>query len=241
MESQANQNHQAKGPKSGLAIAAMVIGIIAAVLSPLPIINNLAFIIAAVALVLGIIAFVGIRKKGLGGKGMAIAGIVLGVVSLVVVLGTQAMYGAALDSVSEAISGGSSASAESTAPESEPAASDESAERKYEVTIDSCNVVDDYEGNPAASITYTWTNNSDEAVSFASAVYPKCFQNGVQLESAIVTSTDSSNYLNEVKPGSTVEVTLDYELQDKSELLVEVKEFISFNDDLLATKTFTLE
>ena len=34
-------------------------------------------------------------------------------------------------------------------------------------------------------VTYTFTNNSDEATSFMVALYPKVFQNGVELGTAI--------------------------------------------------------
>lgn len=77
--------------KSGMAIAGFVLGIIALLTSFLPIINNFSFFLA-------ILGMIGILKGKKSGKGLAIAAIVICVVSGVVVLGTQSMYSAALDS-----------------------------------------------------------------------------------------------------------------------------------------------
>ena len=77
--------------KSGMAIAGFVLGIIALLTSFLPIINNFSFFLA-------IVGMVGILKGKKSGKGLAVAAIVICVVSGVVVLGTQSMYSATLDS-----------------------------------------------------------------------------------------------------------------------------------------------
>lgn len=84
-------------PRSGLAIAALVLGIVAAATSFMPIINNISFFIALIGLVLAIVAMVGISKGKNSGKGIAIAGLVLSIVAGVMVLGTQAFYSAVLD------------------------------------------------------------------------------------------------------------------------------------------------
>ncbi|MDD6388569.1 MAG: FxLYD domain-containing protein, partial [Bacilli bacterium] len=75
------------------ATAGMVLGIIGVVLSFIPIINNIAFFIGILALIFGII---GIVKKA--GKGKAIAGIVLGILSIAI---TLAMQSAVSDSIDE--------------------------------------------------------------------------------------------------------------------------------------------
>lgn len=84
--------------KSGMAIAGFVLGIIALLTSFLPIINNFSFFLAILGMIFGIVGMVGISKGKKSGKGLAIAAIVICVVSGVVVLGTQSMYSAALDS-----------------------------------------------------------------------------------------------------------------------------------------------
>ena len=93
--------------KSGMAIAGFVLGIIALLTSFLPIINNLSFFLAILGLIFGIVGMVGISKGKKSGKGLAIASIVICVVSGAVVLGTQSMYSestATSDSASRASS-----------------------------------------------------------------------------------------------------------------------------------------
>jgi len=90
------------GPgRRGPAITSMVLGIIAAVLCLVPIINNLAAVLAVIGFVFGVVAWRGARKATRDGKGMAIAGVVLAIVSMVGVIGSQYAYGRAVDSVSK--------------------------------------------------------------------------------------------------------------------------------------------
>lgn len=77
-----------------LAILAIIFGGIGIVLSWVPIVNNIAFFFGIVALILGIVAFIRNRK---GKKILTTIGTVLGVATIAIVLGTQAMYGKALD------------------------------------------------------------------------------------------------------------------------------------------------
>lgn len=66
--------------KNGLGVASLVVGIVAAVFGLIPLVGMIAFFLGPVAIILGLIAvFLRNRKKG-----MAITGIILGVVSLIV-------------------------------------------------------------------------------------------------------------------------------------------------------------
>ena len=101
----------------------------------------------------------------------------------------------------------------------------------------------DYKGNPAAIVTYTWTNNSDSDISFVAAVSAKAFQNDVQLDSAMVDSTQTEDYdsgttLKDVKPGASQTVQAAYSLSDQSTLTVECSEYLASNNAKLATQTF---
>lgn len=109
--------------KSGMVIAGFVSGIIALLTSFLPIINNLSFVLAILGLIFGIVGMVGISKGKKSGKGLAIVSIVICVVSGAVVLGTQSMYSAALDSAAPS-SATTSTSASSAASAESKAASD---------------------------------------------------------------------------------------------------------------------
>ncbi|MBN1091893.1 DUF4190 and DUF4352 domain-containing protein [Blastococcus sp. TML/M2B] len=86
---------------AGLAIASMVLGIIALIFSWIPIINNLAAVLALVGLGLGIPALLRARKGTHHGFGFAVAGLVTSVLAFAIVLATQAFYSEVLDDVAE--------------------------------------------------------------------------------------------------------------------------------------------
>ena len=131
-----------------------------------------------------------------------------------------------------------SAPVESAQTQQEVAEPQEASE--YAVTIDACTTTADYEGAPAIIVDYTFTNNSDEAVAFAFACNAKVFQNGVQLEPAIVTEDLGNGYTAEIKPGATTPARIAYSITDQSDVTVEVEKLISLDDTLLAEKTFSL-
>lgn len=81
-----------------LGILAIVFGGIALLGAWMPIINNLSFIIAILALILGIIGLFINKKRQ---KTLAIIGTVIAVVSMAIVLITQTMYARALNNVSK--------------------------------------------------------------------------------------------------------------------------------------------
>lgn len=144
--------------------------------------------------------------------------------------------------------GCSSDKPESTSSETQQAQqatqTEEKSDSKYAVTIDGCDVTTDYEGNPAIVITYTWTNNSDEAQMFDVAIDDKAFQNGVELSFATV-SYDSDDYdmmasMKEVKPGGTLTVHQAFLLDDESEVTVQCEELFSFSGEILAEATYAV-
>ena len=85
--------------KSGLATAGLVLGIIAIVLSFIPIINNFAFFLAAISIIFGIIA---LAKKAKN-KGAAIASLVLGIIAIIITLSLQASWANALNKASNSL------------------------------------------------------------------------------------------------------------------------------------------
>lgn len=86
---------------SGLAISALVVGAIALLLCWVPIINNLAAVLAVVGLALGIPALVSARRGKRTGSGLAVAGVIVSVLALAGVLATQAFYVSVLDDVAD--------------------------------------------------------------------------------------------------------------------------------------------
>lgn len=236
-----------KKSTSGLAVAGLVCGIIALVSSFVPLLNLLSFPFVLLAIIFGGIGVWQTVKGTKGGKGIAIAGLVLGIIALLVTAVMYGSAGAASDAAGKG-QGDSGQAAQQSAQGTQgseaqqPEAAQSGGEAAdYQVTIGEARTVDDYQGNPAIVVAYTFVNNSDKAISPMAAVYAKAFQNGVQLDSAVVTDgVDSSNSMNEIKPGASVSYELAYELADASDVTVEVEELISFSDELLAEKTFSL-
>lgn len=230
-----------KKPTSGLAVAALVTGIIALVSSFVPLLNLLSFPFVVLAIIFGAIGVWQTVKGAKSGKGLAIAGLALGVLGLLV---TVVMYGgAAASSESDDVAPASGAAAQQVDEQSGAASAQQTDAQTeepaaYGVAIDGCRVTEDYEGKPAAVVSYTFTNNSDDAVSFAVALNPQVFQNGVQLNTAIGADWDSEKYLSDVKPGASTTVEIGYKLEDESDITVEVTELISFDDTVLAEQTF---
>lgn len=89
--------------KSGLAIAGFIIAILAILGSAIPIFNNVSFFFAVVSLIFGVIGLVAIKKGKRVGQGLAIATIILSVLTFVVVLATQSFYGKVAEDVGNSV------------------------------------------------------------------------------------------------------------------------------------------
>lgn len=91
-----------KTPKrnSALTIVGLVLAIIALTTSWVPIINNLAFALGAAALIMGVIGVVSAKKGKTANGKMAIAVVVIAVISCALVLQTQSHYAKVLDDAS---------------------------------------------------------------------------------------------------------------------------------------------
>ena len=247
-------------PTSGLAVAGLVLGIVGLVLVFFPVLNFASPFIGLIGLILAIAARSGIKKGAAKGNGLAVAGIVLNFVTIVLALMITVACSAVLDSASSGSSSAaakpSSASAQvsSAASESAPAAeSEESADDdadttkgasdKFAVSIDSAKLVDDYDGEPAVVVTYTWENNSDDTASFLVQLDARCYQDGVQLDPAFVTEgMDEDDTLTNVKPGYSATVQMAYSLKNtESPVEVEVSEMFDFNKTVIASATFDME
>jgi Domain of unknown function (DUF4190) len=88
---------------AGLAIASMVLGIVALLLSWVPIVNNVAAVLALIGLGLGVPALLKARRGTHGGKGLAITGLVTSVVAIALVVVTQIFYATVLDEVERSL------------------------------------------------------------------------------------------------------------------------------------------
>ena len=116
----------------------------------------------------------------------------------------------------------------------------------YHVRIKKGTLTKDYEGNDVLRVVFKYTNNSEDSVGFDTALYPKAFQDGVELESAyFLEDTDDdkefSNSMKSVRPGTTIDCA-QYWLLDNTDSPVEleVSELVSLSDKTVQ-KTFTLQ
>ncbi len=108
----------------------------------------------------------------------------------------------------------------------------------YYVEIQDAFLAEDYQGHPAIVITYQWTNNSDQTTNAMSVLLENAYQNGVQMDGAIVVSTpgyQSGTSIRNLRPGTSASVHRAFLLSDASSPVeFEVSEFIRSSGDVLS-------
>jgi hypothetical protein len=134
---------------------------------------------------------------------------------------------------------GTASTSTSDAQKEEPKKSEEKQPEKYEVTIGTLTQITDYSGNPAAKITFNFTNNSDETAAFIGSVRVEAYQDGQQLETAISSDVNWESTTKKIKTGTSLEVEQAYSLISSSDVEVEV--YPLFGKDKLAAQTFSLQ
>lgn len=102
----------------------------------------------------------------------------------------------------------------------------------YSVEIKGAKKVQDYQGNPAIQITYSWTNNSEETTSPFATILETAFQDGVEMDLAIV-DFETSDGMKEVRPGATIDVDAVFELTSDSVVEFELSEWLSFDNEIV--------
>ena len=145
-----------------LALIALIIGILALILSWVPIINNLAAILAIVGFVLAVIAIIVNRKNK---KTLSIVGLVISIVAFIIVMATQAFYVKTLDDSFK--SSGNSSKVEKTSGKASVYESKESKKSDSNLLIDSqYKEIADKNGADSAVLVATksysanWSDNS---------------------------------------------------------------------------------
>lgn len=114
-----------------------------------------------------------------------------------------------------------------TAAQTDEASNEDTAEPSdgtlgsYAVEIKGAKLCKDYEGNNAIMITYSWTNNSDETTSPMGSMMEEAFQDGVQMETAIV-DFEYNDGLTDVRPGTTIDVEAIYKMNSQSKVEFEI-------------------
>ncbi|QSE76344.1 DUF4190 domain-containing protein [Lactococcus taiwanensis] len=90
-----------KNESKVLAIVALILGILALILSWVPIVNNFAAVLAVISAILGLIAIILNRKNK---KTLSVVSFVISILAFIIVLATQSMYSSAIDSVGKQVS-----------------------------------------------------------------------------------------------------------------------------------------
>ena len=175
------QTSDPKKGKSAASIVALVLGIIALVTSFLPIINNLSFVLALVGAVFAVIGLVGVLRGKKGGRGFSIAAVIVNILAIAIVLGTQSAYSSAIDEATKgtiSTEDGSSVAAASTSAES-------GAADKYSIA-DEQMTGDDY----TTTISGTFTNLTDSQLGYVSVSYNLFDTDGNQLGTAYANASN---------------------------------------------------
>lgn len=212
---------------TALGITGLVLSSIAVLISWVPIVNNFAAILGAIALPFAIAGIVATRRKGKRtGRGIAIAATILAILSIVFTLATQGMYSKAID---DTFGTTNSSTQSSTKGKTQAKGSENTKSADKEGDIDYGNYHiklvsvtksgNDYEGKPTAMLTYELTNKKKENSNFMD-VNIQAFQNGHELDTAIYMDQpegyDSESSTQVIQPGAGKTVTVGYVLEDET-------------------------
>ncbi|SCC80451.1 protein of unknown function [Bifidobacterium commune] len=243
--------------RSGMAIAALVLGIVAIVMFWIPFIG---VICGIAAIVTGVMSMRKINAGNLSGKNMAITGLVTGIVGLVisaiVLVGAFSMGKSILDEANQMDSSTSSDTTHEKA-RSDKGSTDQKLKDKEmkgsgslkggDVKIASAQRgPDDFEGHNTIIVTYEYTNTDKENHSFRDGLRDKVFQKGASLKRAYYLDdvqgyNDDSDH-TELQPNGNLTVTVAYELNDEtSPVDVEVSSGVDYMGKAKITKTFNLQ
>lgn len=171
------------------------------------------------------------EKKKKKKKKLIIFGVIF---AIIVVIAIAASGSGSDDSSSKTPSENTTASSVNAEKEK----SDDNTIGDFKCVVKGAKLTKDWEGKDAVLITYEFTNNSDSPISFDGSLDDKLYQDGIELESAILNDDNESNLLDTVdlKPGITKEVKKAYLLRNKdSEIEVEIQEIFSVSDDMIKT------
>jgi hypothetical protein len=114
----------------------------------------------------------------------------------------------------------------------------------YKVAITGARLVNDYEGKPCIVVSFRWSHNEAEAKSFMLAFSNKLFQNGLELETAILmdNSVDVASAMLDLKAGYEQNTQAAYRLNDTtSKVEIEVTELFSFTSTDKLSFAFNLQ
>lgn len=249
---QFSQPAAAKGI-SATSIIGLVLAIIALLLCWIPIINNIAPIFALGGIILAGIGIYSTRPAGnTRGRGIAIAGLVIGILSVIATIGTQAFFDKVVDdafdtdSTSSETSSVAAAKGDSSAAPKGDLGEEADLDKIFHAKITEGAVsVPDYEGASTFATTVEISNIQTDKNLNPFDVHVQAFQNGVELETAIYFDAEPEGYtpgdsFKEIQPGGTQSQVHGFVLQDETNpVTIQVESTFDFNDQKV-TKTFQL-
>ena len=219
-----------KKPKSALGITGFVIGIVALATSFLPIINNFSAILAVVGFVFALIGVIVTVRGTKGGKGLAIAGVIICIVAFAAVLATQSAYSNAINeatSGAKATSTSTSDTAKSDSKSSDSTASQQTDNLSVGTTVNMSNGLavtvtavetglKNYNGEEFTRITVSYANNGSKDVTFNTYDWKGQDAQGAQRNPTYIVggdSADNSARLNSgtLTSGGTASGVLEFE------------------------------
>lgn len=168
----------ASAPRSAMAVAGLVLGIVALATSFVPIVNNASFFIALLSAAFAAVGIVAAVRGTRTGRGMAIAALVVSAVAIAVVFATQSLYGAAVDAAVDDLSEGPAVTGVSPADSTGDAAPGASSadlavgsavelEGGLSVSVDGVQAgLVNYDGSTVTGVRVTYTNGDDGEASF---------------------------------------------------------------------------
>ena len=112
----------------------------------------------------------------------------------------------------------------------------------FYATITGYEFAKDYEGKDCIVVSYRWSHSLETPTSFMVSMMPKVFQNGIQLESAVILDgVDLDDCMLDVQAGYYQDVKSAFLLSDtESSVTISVEELFSLSDNRKAECTLIL-
>ncbi len=192
--------------------------------------------------IVGLILFL-VKKnsKPKTAKACGICALVSFIINMIIVIVVSATSGAMLNSAIDDSSDDTSYSEDNNVVANQNENSSDNTNGTigdYKCVVKEAKLCKDWTGKDAILITYEFTNNGSNPISFDVALNDDVYQDGVGLEVAILDEEETDSFVDvDIKPGITKDVKKAYVLRDTTtDLEVEISELLSFSDDKLTTK-----
>ena len=193
---------------SGVAITGFILAVFALIGSWMPIINNVSFVFAIIAFLLGVIGLIAIRKGKRVGQGLAVATVLLSIITGGIVLSTQSFYGQVADDASKSI--------DESVKDSDGTNTEKLLKTSVDVTLGQFVV------NPGAEAEFTYDDTTELPVTIKNKATEKASYT-VKIEAVDASGTriaEDTVYVSDLSAGQTLsEKAFAYVESDKVESL----------------------